>query len=301
MELGQVRTHEGVCDASAAVFLHGSTHFLVANDEDQDRTILREYDAEGDGPPVREFVLDPKLLKPDKDDPEIDLEGSAWMNGRIWWIGSHSRSKKAKKRESRHRLFATELRDGVPVIVGEPYCNLIKDLGKFLGLTLDTKDSPKEGGVSIEGLSASPQSGELLIGFRSPLLDGRALIASLRNPQAVIDGSAEPCFGKPVMLDLGGLGLRSIDYWPDRRQFLLVAGSAGDGDEEPRLLRWDGEGKPQEIDMDLSAAGAPEGLCIEERSGTVYLLFDEGNTKSDGVKCKDSERKQFRSVSLRGL
>jgi hypothetical protein len=93
--------------------------------------------------------------------------------------------------------------------------------------------------------------------------------------------------------------LRSIDYWPERRSFLLIAGASGEGDDAPRLMRWDGSGKPELIDVDLG--GAPEGLCIHPGSGTVYVLFDEGNSMANGVKCKDSDRKQFRSVSLRGL
>ena len=40
---------------------------------------------------------------------------------------------------------------------------------------------------------------------------------------------------------------------------------------------------------------------IHRRSETLYVLFDEGNRSEGGVKCKDSENKSFRSVSLTGL
>src|SRR5688500_15093207 len=112
---GPIRTHNGVRDASAAVtYRPGTTLFLVANDEDQDRTYLRLYDAGKDGGPVREFELPNDFLGVDPKRPEIDLEAAAPIGSRVYWIGSHSRSKDGEYCPSRHRLFATELRKGVP-------------------------------------------------------------------------------------------------------------------------------------------------------------------------------------------
>ena len=144
------KVHRGVCDASAAVFLpDGSTRFLVADDEDQKDTAIRLYDAEQDGGPVAEFRLSNKILEPDPKEPEIDLEGSAWSGNRIFWIGSHSRSRKGKYRSSRHRLFATELHDGRPVVVGKPYCTLVRDLSAQLAVSsADPMSVPKFGRVS---------------------------------------------------------------------------------------------------------------------------------------------------------
>ena len=107
-------------------------------------------------------------------------------------IGSHSRSKKAKRRPSRHRLFATRMsrKNGklALTVTGAGYCSLVADLGKrWPSLELNPKLPPKEGGLSIEGLSNTLKAGELLIGFRSPLIDEKALIVRLSNAARVLD------------------------------------------------------------------------------------------------------------------
>jgi hypothetical protein len=305
-----LRIHRGVCDASGAVFVRPeSTEFLVANDEDQGITHLRLYDADTDGPPPAEYPLDNGRLQPDAKNPEIDLEASAWLGNRIFWIGSHSRSKKGKPRPSRHRLFATALRKGKPEISGAPYTTLIEDLSKLLDFDIDPALPPNDGGVSIEGLSATENAGELLIGFRSPLArKGRALVMSLRNADEVVDRGAPAKFGPPICLDLGRLGIRSMDYWPERHTYLLIAGPPGGEPGEYCVMRWSGplSSRPEVLDLfqfgDLTPDGAaPEALMIHRRSETLYELFDEGNRSERGVKCKDSENKSFRSVSLTGF
>ena len=299
------KIHYGVCDASAAVFLSdGSTRFLVADDEDQQRTYLRLYDAAENGGPIAEYHLSNELLKPEPDEPEIDLEGSAWSGDRIFWIGSHSRSKKGKPRPSRHRLFATELRDGVPVVVGQPYCTLIEDLAKLLDFDIDPALAPKDGGVSIEGLSSTPHEGELLIAFRSPLVKKKALVVPLRNAGAIVDEGADALFGDPVLLDLGGCGIRSLEYWPERSSYLIVAGPAGDKGGDFALMRWSGplSTHPERFDIDICIDEcAAEGMLIHRPSDTVYILYDEGNRLVNGKKCKDCDDQSFRSVPMSGL
>ena len=302
MILNPAKTHYGVCDASAAVFLEdGTTRFLVADDEDQHQTYLRLYDAAEDGAPIAEYHLSNDILEPDPDEPEIDLEGSAWSGHRIFWIGSHSRSKKGKPRPSRHRLFATELRDGAPVVVGKPYRTLLQDLANLVGLDVDHPAAPKDGGVSIEGLSGTPEAGELLIAFRSPLIGKKALVVPLKNADAVVDEGAEPEFGDPLCLDLNGCGIRSLEYWPERSSYLIIAGPVGDTRGDVALLRWSGplSTHPELLDVDIAVNEcAPEGLLIHRRTDTVYILYDEGNRLVNGKKCKKCDEQSFRSVAI---
>jgi hypothetical protein len=309
MRIGKPKVHEGVCDASAAIFIEpGSTRFLVADDEDQKNTTLRLYDAETSGPPIEQFQLSNQFLAPDAEEPEIDLEGAAFLGERVFWIGSHSRSKRGKPRPSRHRLFATTLRNGRPEPSGQPYSELVRDVQKALKLDIDPDLAPKDGGLSIEGLAATSRAGELLIACRSPLMKRKALIIPLLNADAIVDKGARADFGKAVCLDLGGLGIRSLEWWPERQSHFLLAGPSGDGGGDYRLMRWSGPlaSRPEHLDgIDFAAFGlkdaAPEALLIEPRSSTVYLLFDEGNRDVGGTKCKDAKRKSFRSVAISGL
>jgi hypothetical protein len=310
MKFGPVRKHEGVCDASAAVFVQrDDTRFLVADDEDQEQTFLRLYDSGADGPPIEEFHLNHAFLKPDPEEPEIDIEASAWLGGRIFWIGSHSRSKKGSKRRSRQCLFATTLKGAEPVASGSPYCTLIADVKKQLNLDLDPKQAPKDGGLSIEGLASTPD-GDLLIGLRSPLIGGRALLLPLLNSEAIVDKQATAKFGDPIYLELDGLGVRSIDYWHARRSYLMIAGPIGGGVcSDCRILRWSGRiaSRPEVLDkldfrsLKLGADVAPEALLVHESSEAVYVLFDEGNRAVRGTKCKDSKKQSFSSVSILGI
>jgi hypothetical protein len=196
-------------------------------------------------------------------------------------------------------LFATALHNGVPVVVGTPYRTLIPDVEQMLGKKLDRALPPKKGGISIEGLSARPGGG-LLIAFRSPLIKGKALVVALRNPDEVIDNGAPAQYDEPLLLDLDGRGIRSLEYWYARSSYLLIAGPESDGEEDYALMRWSGplSTRPETLDgisfRDFQSENcAPEGLLIEHGSNTVYILFDEGNRPS-GEQC-------FRSVAIRDL
>jgi hypothetical protein len=96
------------------------------------------------------------------------------------------------------------------------------------------KLAPKEeGGLNIEGLTATP-NGELLIGFRNPIPGGKALILPLTNPLDLIqkpETEVNAIFGEPIELDLGGLGIRSIEYWQVYQVYLIIAG-AYDGSDQ---------------------------------------------------------------------
>ncbi len=112
------------------------------------------------------------------------------MGNVLFIIGSHSTSRTGEYRPSRHRLMAIQFKldasnkvDIYPV--GEIYTHLIDDLqqdARFKPYRLDkaAKIPPKAiGGLSIEGLAATPDNG-LLIGFRNPLSGGK-----IRNERLV--------------------------------------------------------------------------------------------------------------------
>ncbi len=167
-------TCRGMCDASAVVPL-GSEHFVVADDEDN---ILRVYSRTHGGLPLHTFDLS-SFLRVDPKSPEVDLEGTAPMGDRVYWISSHARNKDGKERVSRRRLFATTLSEvnGTFTIqpVGRPYLSLLTDLLqdprlKPFNLATAARRAPKsKNALNIEGLCATPE-GDLLIGFRNRLI-----------------------------------------------------------------------------------------------------------------------------------
>ena len=61
-----------------------------------------------------------------------------------------------------------------------------------LAAAAGVRDVKASGGLNVEGLELSADQQRLWIGFRSPLHDGRALIACVENPAAVFQSDEAP-------------------------------------------------------------------------------------------------------------
>ena len=291
----------GMCDASAAVALNNEL-FAVANDEDN---ALRIYHAGAGGPPVQVLELS-TFLHADQKKPETDLEGACWLEDRIYWISSHGRNRAGEFRSSRHRFFATQLEttaSGVKLIsAGGVYTGLLGDLlreprFRSFELAAASRLPPKSpGALNIEGLCAT-REGRLLIGFRNPIPQSRALLIPLLNPKDLLVGKAAR-FGEPILLNLGGYGVREIAFWEG--QYLIVAGSY-DGRGKSKLYRWTGgKAEPQEIsEIDLKDFNAEALIVYPHNRWAFQLLSDDGTVMIDRVACKslaNGSLKRFRGI-----
>lgn len=342
-EVASATVYTGMCDASAAVPL-SSTLFLVADDE---RNTLHVYDVDRPGRPVASFPWDEPLgIDPREDEhPEADIEGATMLDGRIYWIASHGRSKKGKWRPNRHRFFALTARatDGEVSLrpFGERCKTLVRDLvedDRFdelglpeavaFGVKQVEELAPKRKGLNIEGLCAAKDGGSLLIAFRNPQPDHKALLVPLLNPAAVITEAERPRFGEPIALDLEveqdgettPLGIRSIEYSPRHGGYLMVAGPTAGG-RPFALYRWSGDQteSPKLLQQATSVLNrleefSPEALVVYPDRMQLQVLSDDGSRKvkvdspaecqpgeyDDGY-CEakyllDDNRKTFRSV-----
>jgi hypothetical protein len=254
-------------DASAAVALD-ERRIVVADDETNE---LRLYDAARGGPPLSSHDLT-AFLEIGPGNPEADLEGGVRVGDRIYWVSSHESTKKGKYAPNRHRFFATTFRvtgEGVTVTgLGRPFRGLAGAIAAVLGL---------EGALSIEGLAASPDGQTLYLGLRQP----RAVVVPLTNAKAVTESGAEPALGKPLLWDLGGLGIRSLEYSSRHAAFFVLAGPTDEGSRF-ELYRWSGkpEDAPQRVQpLDSSAWGQPEALLSLEGSAELLLLSDDGTLR----------------------
>lgn len=293
----------GMCDASAVAPLNEDL-FIAADDEDN---YLRVYSRHRGGAPVFMTSVS-RFLGFKSAKGETDIEGAARLGDRIYWISSHGRNTKGKAQPQRQRFFATtgavvggaiDLRP-----VGLPYAGLLQDLLQdprlaAFHLAQASTGAPKApGALNIEGLVATPE-GHLLLGFRNPIPHQRALVVPLLNPADLIDGRPAR-FGPPLLLDLGGLGIRSLTRWQDR--YLIIAGSPGDGGVS-RLYEWPGvpATSPRWLStVDLSGLN-PEAIAPvpDEHGPLLLILSDDGTRLCDGVPCKhlkDPTRKSFRLV-----
>ena len=299
-------TFTHMADASAGEWL-GDGLFVAANDEDN---VLRVYRLPQGGAPVATWDAAP-FMALQKKSPEMDIEGSAKIGNMIYWITSHAPNKEGKPRPNRKRFFATRVTvtNGIPhfQIVGVPVATLVSDLDRdprysAFGLAAAALRAPKTpGSLNIESLCDTPE-GELLIGFRSPTPQRKALLAPLDNPADVVAGKP-PRFGDPILLDLGGNGFRAIIRRTDA-EYLIISGSALSGGT-PQLYRWDGRSAPQPEPLtEFPRDSTPEGLIAVEHDGGPALLFlsDDGTRLIDGIPAKsypDLTRRSFRGFLLR--
>ena len=305
----------GLCDASAAVAL-GRGHFVVADDESD---VLRIY-KRGTAKPVGNVDLIDYLRnrKPSGKNAEADIEGAAAIDHRIYWITSHAlKGTEGEADPHRRRFFATDIVTGgepptVKAVAGAPHESLLDDLladPRFSLLAEAARRKPEQaGGLNIEGLAAAPDGG-LLIGFRNPQPQGRALVVPLRNPREVIDSGAKPVFGDLIRLDLGGRGIRSLERVGS--DVLIVAGpygTAASSRVQPAfaLFRWSGVAAQAPLFVSALDTGTfrPEALFFDAEARDLVLLSDDGDEQVGGVDCKeksvprDSKRFRARSIAL---
>jgi len=279
----------GMCDASGAVPLTDSL-FAVADDE---ANLLRIYDARGGAPLHSSDVSERLGIR-----REMDIEGATRIGQLGFWITSHGRNSAGKSRPERLRFFATTApaRAAPLEVVGTPYLRLLDDLfadSRFarFGLQAAAELPPKAaGGLNVEGLTARAEGGAF-IGFRSPTPGARALLVALLNPADVVRGRRAR-FGDPILLDLGGLGIRALSSW--RGRYLIVAGHHSN-EAASQLYTWDGRAAPKRR-LEFTAFN-PEGFFTPEARDEVMLLSDDGSLPIDGAPCKeqkDAAKKRFR-------
>jgi hypothetical protein len=314
---GRPGTHwlTGISDASTAIPIDANW-MLVGDDENQ---TLRIYNRLHSGGPVKKFNLNTALQLrdlymtngPPGQPKEVDIEGSTRVGNRLFWIGSHSHAGDATERTNRARLFATDMIGGGTNVS-------LAFLGHYDFFKLDVLDWDARGlhgkgadyyglsgsaaigidpkaadgsGFNIEGLCMAPGSvTTAYVSFRAPLVppDDRmlALILPVTNFTSLAvrggaPGSAR--FGRPIELNLGGRGIRSIEG--NGSNYLIVAGPPGSGTNNVgfRLFTWNGQpdSAPVERAADLTGlniegiVGVPPGDWTPET--TFQLLSDNGS------------------------
>lgn len=287
----------GTCDPSGAVALGGG-RLAVADDEDN---LLRIYQRSGKGP-LRAIDVSTALGGGDAED-EVDFEAATRIGDVAYWVASHARTRSGKFDQRRMAFVASRLpsMSGTFSVVGEPYRNLRDDLLAAPALVdLGLKSASQlpaghAGALNIEGMTATPDR-RLLLGFRGPTPGGRALVVPIDNPEQIPWGSA-PKFGQPLLLDLGGLGIRALSWWKGR--YLISAGPSDRG--ELALYSWLGPGHPVVLILSDLRGLNPEAFYTPEDGDDILVLSDDGTRSTDGKPCKrleSSAAKRFRALRV---
>jgi hypothetical protein len=323
------RFHTGASDASTVQALDEDL-MLVADDEDQ---LLRIYARDFSGAPLNGFDFSAELQLPEggANPAEVDIEASARIGDRIYWAGSHGNSTSGGLRPNRSRVFATDLvsgEAGFSLTYVDRYDHLRADLVAWdrnnghglgadaLGLFASTAsgiEADSEDGFNIEALEIAPDGSSAFLGFRAPLLPlaarSHALIVPvtdfnslIADAQAGSKAAGSAVFGDPILLDLGGRAIRSMQRGSDGAYLIIAGPAAASTDVAPanfRLFVWSGNSaeSPQELPAELSSTdlgGSFESLLaasadLAASGGEVELLIDNGDFVyyADGVIAKD--------------
>jgi hypothetical protein len=256
--------------------------FLVAEDEKDTPFSLLAIHPDGTTM-VEPLVVDSEDDGPGKLD---DLEGLTIDSaGFVYAITSHSRNSKGEEKKSREKLVRFRIEGNrlvSPRIVSNLKPSLIARypvLAKAAAL-IDVKG---DGGFNIEALEFSSDQQHLMIGLRSPLDAGHALVAVIRNSAAMFEpGSAPDVAPDLIQLDLGGHGLRGMSWIPALKGFLLISGPVAKEQTQFRLWFWSGrtDSKPQRAEVEgLPGFEHAEGVtpAIIDGKPRIVIVSDDGS------------------------
>ena len=155
-------------------------------------------------------------------------------------------------------------------------------MGHFLSAFLQREVAElREGHLNIEGLAWDPANRRLLLGFRTPVIEGQALIVpiQLRDPSSTL--SLQNLTISPqgvIRLPLTGAGIRGLEYDSKERRFLVVTDEPSGNGGDFRLIDWRPSVDTLRELAHFPANLKPEGVTRTSFGGTDALLviFDTG-------------------------
>lgn len=223
-------------------------------------------------------------LFPFQDFEDIASDGAS----AVYLIGSHH-GKEGERRPDREFLFRAEwdAKDRELKVVGEQYrlldliAPVLDELGCGIGLTATEISSA----LNLEGLALHGET--LYIGLRSPLTPAGNAIVLSGPAEAVMAGSAPL---EASALDLGGSGVRALDWDPVRGVLLVLSGPSSDrpdGDAVSTLSGFDPVTGTRTDILTFApeiARKSPEGVCrLPQDSGGKLLVVLDGEGSEKGA------------------
>ncbi|MDP2820335.1 MAG: DUF3616 domain-containing protein [Polaromonas sp.] len=217
--------------------------FLVVEDEKEHPFSLVTLSADGT---VKSKAMRPGWFEGNNPFWKLDdLEGlTADSLGYLYAVTSHSRSDDGDEKKSRDKLVRFQIegdRVRSPMVVTGLKLALVAT-HPVLAAAAQIEDVKSDGGLNIEALEITPDRQWLLVGFRSPLVGGAAIIASIDNPSAIFEAGEVPHVSASLQtLDLGGQGIRGMSWIASLDGYLIISGPASLADQAFGLWFWSGQ------------------------------------------------------------
>ncbi len=243
---------------------------LVVEDENMNSLKILDISESGGLVEVGKLHMSKELRKTFKKNIE-DLEGITSHGNRVYVITSHTPTKNGKIKRSRNKLASFIYSDG-SIEQLDIYGSLKEDLFKkfpeiFTASLFNTNP------INIEGLCFDSENETLLIGFRTPIKDSKAVIIGIKNPVKVMNNLEKPDFTEVTLLDLGGLGIRDFTYDNTKKGFWIIAGSSSERNDSFKLWFWDRKNSKLSIVKNQPDIGFGEGITVVNAEGNKPSLF----------------------------
>lgn len=289
-DLAELRTmginmFNGVYEPSAAQQLPDG-RIMVAEDEPNHAFSILSIDKNGNF--VEDEALDTRIVKGFKRKLN-DLEAMTRDDeGFMYAMTSHSRNRKGQRSPDREHLMRFKVQGGE--IVGLTSYDGLTDVleqDRHLHDLIRERTSAEISfdEINIEGLAFDPVKKRLVLGFRDPEFNNMALIAFIANPKEVMEKNAKPEFDEVAVLDIDGGGIRSLNYDPVLKAFIIANEVKGDtGEKSSTLWKWSGKptDEPQKINLPnlhhMTNVEAVDSVNINGQQ-RLLLMSDEGDAK----------------------
>lgn len=258
---------------TSAVLLQSEKYLWLGSDETSTIERLSIIDTSNFGEHKQYQVAD-FIDLPAASDKEIDIEGLAYSDYYLWFVGSHSYKRKKPKPDKSdiknvQRLATIETEPNryilgrIPLVNGEllassphpedsaqqlsaakleltPTGNVLIDAltqDSHLGAFIKAQIPGKDNGFDIEGIEV--EKNRVFIGLRGPVLRGWAIMLEIKL-EVLGTGilrlvQVGDCFYKKHFLYLNGLGIR--DICRDGSDLLILAGPTMDLDGPVQVYR----------------------------------------------------------------
>lgn len=172
----------------------------------------------------------------------VDKEGMTFDGTYFYVVGSLSKYKLSDGAGlARFRFDAEGQRVEGTEAVSDFKRFLARNVAELRGME-ETKY--RDGGINLEGVAWDPVNKRLLLGVRSPVVDGHALVVPLRlrDPRGAFSAAnLEVEGGRAIRLPAEGAGIRSIEFDERARAFHVITGAGPNAEKlDFKLWQWDG-------------------------------------------------------------
>lgn len=225
----------GTFEASGVVHVPGTPGILFIDDGKPNEVFWMELDESGN----QRGAIKAVNLGVSIEDPEgITTDGTYF-----YVVGSQSRAKSS----GQAGIVRFKFNPGSQTVedaqtIGELKQMLVNNVSELRDMgAVKAKDD----GINIEAVAWDPAHGRLLLGLRSPVVDGRALVVPLKLNDAggrFALQAPKPGGIEAIRLALEGQGIRSLEYDDRSKFFHIIAGATESQDKNDfKLWEWDGD------------------------------------------------------------